>query len=47
MHVSPLEYLRHILEEAKYLTDQAGRVSKEQSMRDETLKRAFVRSNTD
>lgn len=44
MHVSPLEYLRHILEEAKYFTDQAGRVSKEQFMRDEALKRAFVRS---
>ncbi len=30
MSPSPLEYLRHILDEAKYLTTQANTLSKEQ-----------------
>jgi uncharacterized protein with HEPN domain len=44
MSVSPLEYLRHILDETKYLRDQAEGLSKEDFLNDETLKRAFVRS---
>jgi uncharacterized protein with HEPN domain len=44
MSLSPLEYLRHILDEAEYLTTQATALSKEQFIQDETVKRAFVRS---
>ena len=44
MSVSPLEYLRHILDETKYLRDRAKSLSKEDFLNDETLKRAFVRS---
>ncbi|HMB92105.1 MAG TPA: DUF86 domain-containing protein [Rhodothermales bacterium] len=44
MSHSPLEYLRHILEEADYLGQQIEGLRKEQFMQDETLKRAFVRS---
>jgi uncharacterized protein with HEPN domain len=44
MSLSVLEYLRHIRDEADYLMAQAQRVTKETFMRDETLKRAFVRS---
>jgi uncharacterized protein with HEPN domain len=40
----PLEYLRHILDEAEYLTKQARDLSKERFLNDETFKRAFVRS---
>ena len=44
MSLSPLEYIRHILDEAAYLSTQAGRLSKEEFSHNETLKRAFVRS---
>ena len=44
MSLSPLEYLRHILDEAAYLTAEANAVSREQFMQNETTKRAFVRS---
>ena len=44
MSLSPLEYLRHILVEAEYLIDQAQRLSQDEFVQDETLKRAFVRS---
>jgi uncharacterized protein with HEPN domain len=44
MSLSPLEYIRHILDETAYLSSQAGRLSKEEFSRNETLKRAFVRS---
>jgi uncharacterized protein with HEPN domain len=44
MSVSPLEYLRHILDETKYLDNRTRDVSKEEFLNDETLKRAFVRS---
>jgi uncharacterized protein with HEPN domain len=44
MPLSPLEYLRHILDEAEYLTDESHHLSKEQFLQDPTLKRAFVRS---
>ena len=44
MSRSPLEYVRHILDEAAYLTSQTSRLTKEEFARNETLKRAFVRS---
>ena len=44
MPLSPLEYLRHILDEINYLIAQSKGLTKEKFMRDETLKRAFVRS---
>jgi uncharacterized protein with HEPN domain len=44
MSPSSLEYLRHVLDEATYLIDQTETLTKEEFMRDETLKRAFVRS---
>lgn len=44
MSVSALEYLRHILDETQYLMSQAKGLTKDQFMRDQTLKRAFVRS---
>jgi len=44
MSTSETEYLRHILDEAQYLTDASREVNWEQFSTDETLKRAFVRS---
>jgi uncharacterized protein with HEPN domain len=44
MPLSPLEYLRHILDEIEYLMSEREGLSKEQFFRNETLKRAFVRS---
>ena len=44
MSPSPLEYLRHILDETRYLTEQASLLSREQFLKDETAKRALVRS---
>jgi uncharacterized protein with HEPN domain len=44
MSPSPLEFVRHILDEAAYLTSQAHHLTKEELVRNETLKRAFVRS---
>ncbi len=44
MSLSPLDYLRHILDEAKYLTAQASTLRHDQFIQDETAKRAFVRS---
>jgi uncharacterized protein with HEPN domain len=44
MPLSPLEYLHHILDEAEYLLSQREGLSKELFLRDDTLKRAFVRS---
>jgi uncharacterized protein with HEPN domain len=44
MSLSPLEYLRHILDETKYLIKGKQGLSKEQFLQDATLKRAFVRS---
>jgi len=44
MPLSPLDYLRHIIDEAEYLTTQARHLSKQQFSQDETTKRAFVRS---
>ena len=44
MPLSPLEYLRHMLDEIEYLLAERKDLNKEQFLRDETLKRAFVRS---
>ena len=44
MQPSPLEYLRHMLDETQYLMDQKKGMNKEQFLQDATLKRAFVRS---
>lgn len=44
MSFSPLEYLKHILDETKYLDGHVTGLCKDDFIRDETLKRAFVRS---
>lgn len=44
MSPSPLEYLRHILDETDYLIEASRGLSRRQFVRDATLKRAFVRS---
>jgi uncharacterized protein with HEPN domain len=44
MPLSPLEYLRHILDETEYLISESQELSPDRFMRSETLKRAFVRS---
>jgi uncharacterized protein with HEPN domain len=44
MSLSPLEYLRHILDESRYLMEQTAVLSHGQFLGDETAKRAFVRS---
>ncbi|HNS20674.1 MAG TPA: DUF86 domain-containing protein [Sedimentisphaerales bacterium] len=44
MSPSPLEYLRHILDESRYLMERTSVLSREQFLRDETAKRAFARS---
>jgi uncharacterized protein with HEPN domain len=40
----PLEYLHHILDECIYISNRARGVTKEEFMKDQTLRRAFVRS---
>ena len=44
MSISPLEYLRHIRDEARYLSEESQRRTKAEFLLDETAKRAFVRS---
>ncbi len=44
MSPSPIEYLCHILDEINYIEGMLGSISKEQFLRDQTLKRSFVRS---
>lgn len=44
MSPSPLEYLRHIVDETTYLLERSQGLSKEEFIQDPTLKRAFVRS---
>jgi len=44
MSLSAIEYLRHILDETEFLMDRAQGLTRDQFMRDATLKRAFVRS---
>lgn len=41
---SPLVYLRHILDEATFLANQASNINEDTFLQDETIKRAFVRS---
>jgi uncharacterized protein with HEPN domain len=42
--LSPPEYIRHILDEIDYIMSQVSITDYESFIRDETLKRAFVRS---
>jgi len=42
--LSPPEYIRHILDEIDYIMSQVSITDYESFVRDETLKRAFVRS---
>ena len=44
MSLSPLEYLRHMLDEAVYILEVSNELEKPQIVEDETLKRAIVRS---
>ena len=44
MSFKPREYLRHILAETTYLTEQSRNTTLEAFLQDETLRRAFVRS---
>ena len=44
MSRSAVDYIRHILDEADYLIGSPERLSKDDFVRGETLKRAFVRS---
>lgn len=44
MSFEPLEYLRHIVAEAEYLTEQTASISKDDFLKNATLRRAFVRS---
>lgn len=44
MSRSPLEYLRHILDEIEYVSDRVEGLSYGEFVTDETLRRAFVRS---
>ena len=44
MSPEPLDYLRHILDEAEYIIEQTKELSKDKFAQDGTLKRAFVRS---
>jgi uncharacterized protein with HEPN domain len=41
MPLSPLEYLRHILDEAEYLINESSELGKEQFLQDKTRRRAF------
>lgn len=43
MSLSPLDYLRHVLDEAYYLAGQVEHLTHERFLQDETAKRAFVR----
>ncbi len=44
MSVSPLEYVRHMVDEAAYITQRMEGVSQHEFLADATLKRAMVRS---
>ena len=44
MQLSPHEYLRHILDEIRYLLSERKDLSRGRFNEDETVKRAFVRS---
>lgn len=44
MSKSPVEYLRHVLDEIAYLEREVAVIGEERFMRDETLQRASARS---
>ena len=44
MSLSPIEYLRHILDETLYLVESVQELNRDEFLGDDTLKRAFVRS---
>ncbi|GMQ83243.1 MAG: hypothetical protein BMS9Abin05_2737 [Rhodothermia bacterium] len=44
MSPSPSSYLRHILDEIRYLLESEKELTKEAFLSDKTKKRAFVRS---
>ena len=44
MSLSPPEYIRHMLDEIDYILNRISGLDYESFVRDETLKRAFVRS---
>ncbi|RPI33873.1 MAG: DUF86 domain-containing protein [Nitrospiraceae bacterium] len=44
MSLSPPEYIQHMLDEIDYILSQISDMNYESFLRDETLKRAFVRS---
>jgi uncharacterized protein with HEPN domain len=44
MSPSPIEYLRHILDEISYIEDAIRDIEEADFLADETLKRSFVRS---
>ena len=44
MSFGPLEYLRHTREEAEFLAERAATLSKADFLKDELLRRGFVRS---
>ncbi|MFP4446551.1 MAG: DUF86 domain-containing protein [Desulfosudaceae bacterium] len=44
MSLSPPEYIRHMLDEIDYILNRISNTDYESFIRDETLKRAFVRS---
>jgi uncharacterized protein with HEPN domain len=44
MSSPPIEYLQHMLAEADFIVDRGATVNRDTFLRDETLKRAIVRS---
>lgn len=44
MSLEPREFLRHILEETRYLEETTRGLSRDEFLDDETLRRAFARS---
>jgi uncharacterized protein with HEPN domain len=44
MNLSARDYLKHILDETNYLRQNSNGLGKDAFLKDETLKRAFVRS---
>lgn len=44
MSLSPLEYIRHILDEIEYILSQIPTTDRDAFLQNATLKRAFVRS---
>ena len=44
MSKDPIEYLKHIADECEYIISVSTNLSKDNFLRDETLKRAIVRS---